>query len=275
MQPFDRVQQLHQILTTHRRPVPVRKLCEYMECSDKTVKRTIDTLRDVCQAPLVYSSQERGWYYDNTESERFQLPGLWLTGDELLSLSALTSILDALGDGVLHDELSAIEQTVDALLVARNIDPKVVASRIRVLPMGKRQQSSYQFTAIADALIRRKRLDVRYVSYRGQETQRTISPQTLVHYRDNWYLDAWCHLRNALRTFSVPRILHLNLLAAKARSVDKKKRSANTFSRVTAFSPGAATAPQNCVFTARQPAILRRRSGTPSSRESGTMMSTY
>ncbi len=223
MQPFDRVQQLHQILTTHRRPVSVRTLCEHMECTDKTVKRTIDTLRDFCRAPLVYSSEEKGWYYDSKQGERFQLPGLWLTGNELLSLSALTSILEDLGDGVLHDELSAIKQSVDALLAARNIDPKVIASRVRVLPMAKRQQTSYQFTAIADALIQRKQINIRYTSYSGQNTQRTISPQTLVYYRDNWYLDAWCHKRKDLRTFSIPRIQHLNLLASKARTVNKKE----------------------------------------------------
>ena len=26
--------------------------------------------------------------------------------------------------------------------------------------------------------------------------QRVVSPQRLVHYRDNWYLDAWCHYKD-------------------------------------------------------------------------------
>jgi predicted DNA-binding transcriptional regulator YafY len=36
--------------------------------------------------------------------------------------------------------------------------------------------------------------------------EREVSPQRLVHYRDNWYLDAWCHKRQALRTFGVDAI---------------------------------------------------------------------
>jgi len=28
----------------------------------------------------------------------------------------------------------------------------------------------------------------------------------LTHYRDNWYLDAWCHAKKALRTFSLDNI---------------------------------------------------------------------
>ncbi len=48
----------------------------------------------------------------------------------------------------------------------------------------------------------------------------------LVHYRDNWYVDAWCHLRNDLRNFSIDAIPELQVLdkAAKAvtpRSIDE------------------------------------------------------
>lgn len=34
-----------------------------------------------------------------------------------------------------------------------------------------------------------------------------VSPQRLVHYRDNWYMDAWCHSRNGLRSFALDAIL--------------------------------------------------------------------
>ena len=33
-----------------------------------------------------------------------------------------------------------------------------------------------------------------------------VSPQRLVHYRDNWYLDAWCHEKHALRSFALDAI---------------------------------------------------------------------
>ena len=41
---------------------------------------------------------------------------------------------------------------------------------------------------------------------RDRVTERNVSPQRLVHYRDNWYLDGYCHLRNELRSFSVDRV---------------------------------------------------------------------
>lgn len=57
---------------------------------------------------------------------------------------------------------------------------------------------------------------------RRQKTE-TISPQRLVHYRDNWYLDAWCHLRNDLRRFSVDAIQRVKVLRDKARNVAEAK----------------------------------------------------
>jgi len=40
-----------------------------------------------------------------------------------------------------------------------------------------------------------------------------------VHYRDNWYLDAWCHLRRALRSFSLDRIRAARLEETEAKDI--------------------------------------------------------
>ena len=49
-----------------------------------------------------------------------------------------------------------------------------------------------------------QRLAFRYdAASTGTSTRRNVSPLRLIHYRDNWYLDAWCHRQNRLRTFSV------------------------------------------------------------------------
>jgi len=56
-----------------------------------------------------------------------------------------------------------------------------------------------------------------YVSRSNQKTgQRTLSPQHLTHYRDNWYLDAWCHTKKALRTFLLDNIQKTTALTEEA-----------------------------------------------------------
>jgi predicted DNA-binding transcriptional regulator YafY len=52
--------------------------------------------------------------------------------------------------------------------------------------------------------------------------EREVSPQRLVHYNDNWYLDAWCHLRGDLRSFSVDAIRKADVLTDRAKAVAEK-----------------------------------------------------
>ncbi len=53
--------------------------------------------------------------------------------------------------------------------------------------------------------------------------EREVSPQRLVHYRGNWYLDAWCHLREDLRAFSVDAIDRVEILDRRAKDVADKR----------------------------------------------------
>ena len=91
--------------------------------------------------------------------------------------------------------------------------------------MGRKRKAAREFhldhfQAVGSALLRRKRLVIRYHARGTNEaTEREISPQRLVHYRDNWYLDAWCHLRDGLRAFSVDAIRHAEILEKRARDV--------------------------------------------------------
>lgn len=53
MDKFDRFQQLHRIFTSHRRPIAVAALAVKLECSEKTVKRAIEQMRDYLNAPAL------------------------------------------------------------------------------------------------------------------------------------------------------------------------------------------------------------------------------
>lgn len=60
----------------------------------------------------------------------------------------------------------------------------------------------------------------------GETTRREVSPQRLVCYRGNWYLDVWCHLRNDIRNFSVDATQHAEILEKKAKDISDKKFNA-------------------------------------------------
>jgi len=44
-----------------------------------------------------------------------------------------------------------------------------------------------------------------------------------VHYRDNWYVDAWCHLREDVRSFAVDAIRSAAPVGKRARQVAEKE----------------------------------------------------
>ena len=72
---------------------------------------------------------------------------------------------------------------------------------------------------IADAL-QFMGADIAYYSRtRRTESFREISPQRLVHYRNYWYVDAFCHATNALRTFAIDNIRRVIVLGTTARRV--------------------------------------------------------
>ena len=206
MDKFDRIQQLHRLLRSHRFPVPLKKLAERMECTEKTVRRTIETMQLQLDAPIEYDPTRRGWHYNEDHRERFELPGLWLTAGELQSLGLLVSLLENMGPGLLVEELKPVELEIEKLLHARGIEPNAFRKRVKVLPIAHRPLNTPIFRAISDALLNDRQVKIHYADFTDNLTRRGISPQTLVHYRENWYVDAWCHLRNGLRTFHLSRI---------------------------------------------------------------------
>jgi predicted DNA-binding transcriptional regulator YafY len=69
-------------------------------------------------------------------------------------------------------------------------------------------------------VLKRSRLWIRHYNRKeDRETEREISPQRLVHYRDNWYVDAYCHVREALRSFAVDAIRAAELREARAKEI--------------------------------------------------------
>jgi predicted DNA-binding transcriptional regulator YafY len=63
----------------------------------------------------------------------------------------------------------------------------------------------------------------------------------LVHYRENWYLDAWCHLREDIRSFAVDAIQEAAVLDKRAKSVPERELDEVLASGYGIFSGRATT----------------------------------
>ena len=207
MERTERIYTVHRLLGSARRPVSSRRLMEELECSRATLMRTLRELRDFLGAPIAYDREANGFRYTPDGGQPFELPGLWLRADEIYALLTADRLLAQAQPGLLDPWLAPLRQRLEALLSHEHLGNGELPRRVRILSLAHRHTDSRHFGAVADALLQRRRLHLHYSGRtRNDRTERQVSPQRLVHYRDNWYLDAWCHQRDALRTFALERI---------------------------------------------------------------------
>ncbi len=209
MNKFQRLFELHRLLSQRRRPVSLQVIGEQMDCSESTARRLVHALRDDMDAPLAYDRTHNGWCYDDRPGQRYELPGLWFTPEELYALMVSWQLLSELQPGLASRYIEPARDKIAHILEQQGGSGEDIGRRIRILQMAARPTDLKLFQRLSRALFERQRISVLYHG-RGRDkiTERDVSPQRLIYYRSNWYLDAWCHLRNELRSFSLDR-LHL------------------------------------------------------------------
>ena len=221
MDRFDRIFALHKLLSSHRNPVSRQLIEQELECSRATAKRIVDNMRDYLNAPIEYDRARNGYYYahDSEYGQMYELPGVWFNASELHALLSVQQLLETVQPGLLERQLAPLKSHIGKLLKAQHSGGDQISQRIRILRAASRPPGDF-FQTVASALARRRRLAVTYFK-RGEDKQseRELSPQRLLHYRDNWYLEAWCHLRADLRTFALDSIRKAQMLEKPAEEV--------------------------------------------------------
>lgn len=219
MSKLDDLYRLHRLLDGRRTPISRQTLLDELSVSRSTLTRLIADLRNKLGAPILCDRERGGYRYDTTDGHH-ALPGLWLTRAELHALITFNHLLQTLQPGLLDGALAPIRARLDALLKTEHLGAGEAQKRIRILAMAARTQPLRHFQTVAAAVLQRTRLVIHYYNRERDETRpRQISPQRLTHYRDNWYLDAWCHDKKALRIFAVECIRQADPLARPAKAV--------------------------------------------------------
>ena len=199
---MERVYEIDRLLR-NRRTVTIRRLIDVLRVSRATVVRDIAYLRDRLQAPVVWDRDLRGYRLEG----HFSLPAVYLTSAEIHALLVLHHLIQRLQPSFLDEHLGPLKDLLRRLLGKDASDDEILAGRIRILHAASRPTSAQHFQTVCRALLARQCLRLKHYSRnRDEEIVRVVSPQRLVHYKDNWYLDAWCHFREDLRSFSLDAI---------------------------------------------------------------------
>jgi predicted DNA-binding transcriptional regulator YafY len=213
----------YRTLLTGRRAVPRDEILNKLEISPATFKRDLAKLRDRLNIPVVFDRDLGGYRLDTTDA-RQELPGLWFSQDEVLALLTIQNMLEQLEPGLLGPKLKPLQKRLDEMLTGQGMNSETLSQRVRLVHAGKRNLKLKCFEQIAHSTLHRKQINIHHFNRQsGTTVERIISPQQLVHYRDNWYVDAWCHLRKEVRSFAVDAITDCEQLTQDAKELDSEQ----------------------------------------------------
>jgi predicted DNA-binding transcriptional regulator YafY len=220
---MDRTERFYKIeqLLHSRRVVSVPVFLEELGVSLATFKRDLMYLRDRIHAPIVFDRDANGYRFEaHKAGMQHELPGLWFNASEVHALLSMQQLISNIEPGLLAPHIEPLKTRLLAILAQDDFQPEDIANRIRLVQVNHRFMSGHFFELLASATLRRRRVLITHY-HRGdnETTVREVSPQQLVFYRYNWYLDAWCHLRKGIRSFAVDAITGVEFVDKAAKPV--------------------------------------------------------
>ncbi len=241
MNNMERVYKISNLLHS-RGVVSTDDFLQELEISLATLKRDLAYMKNSLNAPIEWDAYERGYKFKKQGvGPKFELPGMWFSQEETTALVTMQHLLSSLDQGgLIGPHIAPLMTKIDAILGNGETSSKELRKRIKLISLGSRKNTSTFFADIGNALLKRERIEILfYTKDRDVEETRVISPQRLIHYRENWYLDAYCHKREALRSFSLDGIREVTLLNEKCKDISDKEMNEHFTKSYGIFSGGA------------------------------------
>ena len=224
MERTERFYKIDHLLHTNA-AVPMERFLAELEVSRATFKRDMEYMRDRLNAPIEWDRSAGGYRYAQGAANKQQpLPGLWFNASEAYALLMMQALLSEMQPGLLGPHIAPLQARLRAVIEAGKHTAGDVQTRVKLLNVAARPVADKNFEVVAAALLGRQRLHIRYYNRaRNDFSEREVSPQLLLHYRGNWYLGAWCHQQEAMRSFSMDAMDQATLVAKSSKPVGKKE----------------------------------------------------
>lgn len=229
MSQTERLYRIVRALEDAHHPVPLDHFLATLEISRATFKRDLDYLRDRLGAPIAWRRGDGdgpgGYLLEGCTSPdastRYGIRGMWFNPSEIYALLMMQHLAAGMEPGLVSDQIDGLMTRISLMLGSAADDPRDVTRRFRILHSASRRSAPAHFDTIAQAAMKRRRLDLQYFTRgRNDTSRRVVSPQQLLHYRENWYLLGWCHKAGALRTFALDAVLDATATKTPARDID-------------------------------------------------------
>jgi predicted DNA-binding transcriptional regulator YafY len=209
--PTSRLLELLELLQA--RPLTTgREIADRLGIDPRTARRYIDVLQEL-GIPVEGQRGVGGGYRIRPG---YRLPPLMLEDEE--AVVVVLGLLATRGSGT-----DGSPDAVDGALAKINrVLPTTLRRQVEALEetlsftrtTGAAPADAAAVLMLADAIRRRRRLQIAYRTFSGEESERELSPHGLVVHSGRWYLAAHDHTRDDLRTFRVDRMWRTALAEA-------------------------------------------------------------
>lgn len=187
--------------------------------SESTFYRVLNTARELYNVKIgCYGTRYR--ITDGVEDDDQTLT--FLNDEELICLVTLQHIVTNMASPALGNELKPLCTRLRKIMKQTVKDPDGWADHFKVLDIHYRKMHKGVFVKIAEAITRKRAIRFIYKGIQSASSERTVSPLQLIRYKDNWYLDAWCHTSEGLRIFSIDAVSRIRYHNRKYYSPGKE-----------------------------------------------------
>lgn len=208
---MERLYHIHRSISMGNYPA-VKRLAERFEVSRRTIERDLEFLRDRMNAPLQYNSQRRGYEY----TDDFELPPFNFSEEEVVATILAARLLRQYSELPLQTHA---ELMTDKLVHLANVTPPEFEQVGRYISFdlaslrGNEGQVREALEVSLKAIQHRVNIHLEYFgAYRGQASDRKVSPYHVRNKDGAWYLIGYCHMRKDIRTFALDRIIRIGLV---------------------------------------------------------------
>jgi len=196
------------VLLLRKDRVQAKELAEKFEVSTRTILRDIDAINLAGIPVVTYQGVNGGIGI----AEGYRLDRSILTSDEMVSVITSLKGMARLIPESQHEVLLEKLKNILNLSQLKQLEAKTKQLVIDPSPWHRIEQINEKLAVIKKAIEDKKEVRFGYIDPDGNETERRVEPYFLLLKGQNWYLYAFCHLRQDFRLFKLTRISKLQVL---------------------------------------------------------------
>lgn len=201
--PLERMMRIHDAIQSGRFP-SATDLAKELEVSSKSILRDLEFMRDRMKFPIGYDKTKWGFYYTK---EVGAFPTFTVTEGELLAvLVAEKAMHQYRGTNLEKPLLSAFRKMAAGLPETISLHMADWEQAISFRSSAEPVSNLAVFDQLARAAAEGRQLELQYRKPGGAAEKRAVDPYHLANVNGDWFLFAYCHLRNDIRTFVPARI---------------------------------------------------------------------